>query len=158
MSWFFRMLAIASLLFCYSTITDGPIPTYFPKRPEVAVVKVPPKQEMCLASAIWHEARGEPIEGQRAVHDVVLNRAKARRLSICQVVMQPMQFSFVKDSLPSVKHPAKIIASVKDVESIGPCAMYFHAVYVNPSWARQKEYISTIGQHRFYKEKDCQST
>src|SRR4030095_3207335 len=53
----------------------------------------------CLAGAVYFEARGEPIEGQLAVAEVVLNRAASGEYpsSICEVVMQPAQFSFVRD-------------------------------------------------------------
>lgn len=39
------------------------------------------------------EARGEPIQGQIAVANVIANRAKERGLSIREVCLQPKQFS-----------------------------------------------------------------
>jgi spore germination cell wall hydrolase CwlJ-like protein len=44
---------------------------------KVAVVKKPRKltDSECVSSAIYHEARGEPLEGQRAVYEVILHRA-----------------------------------------------------------------------------------
>lgn len=49
----------------------------------------------CVAMAIYHEARGEPIRGQRAVADVVMNRARSGRWgsNACSVVNAPSQFS-----------------------------------------------------------------
>src|SRR5947209_6711056 len=55
-------------------------------------------EELCLAKAVYFEARGETIEGQLAVAEVVLNRARSGRFasSICGVVTQPAQFSFIR--------------------------------------------------------------
>src|SRR5687768_14010949 len=55
-------------------------------------------EQECLAGAVYFEARGEPIEGQLAVAEVVLNRAASGRYPprICDVVTQPWQFSFIR--------------------------------------------------------------
>src|SRR4029434_5577000 len=55
------------------------------------------RERGCWAAAVYFEARGEPIEGQLAVAEVVLNRAASGEYpsSICEVVMQPAQVSFV---------------------------------------------------------------
>src|SRR5688500_11742487 len=52
----------------------------------------------CLATAVYFEARGEPLAGQLAVAEVVLNRSRSGRYpaDICAVVKQPWQFSFVR--------------------------------------------------------------
>lgn len=49
----------------------------------------------CLAQAVFHESRGEPLRGQRAVADVVVNRARSGRWGsdVCSVVDAPSQFS-----------------------------------------------------------------
>jgi hypothetical protein len=48
------------------------------------------KQWACLAEAIYFEARGEPVEGQFAVAEVILNRVDSPKFpnSICKVVRQ----------------------------------------------------------------------
>src|SRR3569623_107391 len=52
---------------------------------------------ICLAQAVYFESRGEPSEGQLAVAEVVINRAKSDLYpdSYCDVIRQPAQFSFV---------------------------------------------------------------
>jgi len=69
----------------------------------------------CLADAIYYEAGNEPVEGQRAVAQVVLNRVRhpAYPNSVCGVVYQGAarrtgcQFSFVCDgSLARARTPA----------------------------------------------------
>lgn len=51
----------------------------------------------CLASALHYEARGEPIEGRRAVLDTITNRMLATGKSACYVIFQRGQFSWVKN-------------------------------------------------------------
>ena len=54
---------------------------------------------MCLALALYHEARGEPVSGQMMVAKVIVNRIQSNRFpnKMCDVVMQPRQFSFVRN-------------------------------------------------------------
>jgi len=42
---------------------------------------------------VYGEARGESIEGQVAVMNVIINRAHNRHLSIKEICFQPLQFS-----------------------------------------------------------------
>lgn len=51
---------------------------------------------LCLSMAIYHESRGEPIQGQRAVAYVVMNRAETENKSVCDVIKEKAQFSWVK--------------------------------------------------------------
>lgn len=50
---------------------------------------------LCLALTIYAEARGEPEKGQYAVAEVVMNRANERNLTVCQVINEKGQFSWV---------------------------------------------------------------
>ena len=62
--------------------------------------------EMCLALALYHEARGEPRQGQMMVAAVIVNRVVSDRFpdDMCEVIMQPRQFSFVrKGKIPKPK-------------------------------------------------------
>ena len=67
---------------------------------------------ICLALNIYHEARGEPIEGQRAVASVTLNRTLDPRWpsTVCGVVYDPQQFSWTShprlslNPKPSLSH------------------------------------------------------
>src|SRR5690606_18131200 len=54
------------------------------------------REDECLAGTVYFEAKGESLDGQLAVAEVVLNRAGSGRFptSICSVVFQPSQFSF----------------------------------------------------------------
>jgi hypothetical protein len=117
----------------------------------------------CLAQAVYFESRGEPIEGQLAVAEVVINRAKSGLYpdNYCDVVTQPAQFSFVRHGrIPSVNEAsaawqkAKAIAEIAQQnlwQTKAADALYFHATYVNPSWSRQKVQLAQIDTHIFYR-------
>ena len=117
----------------------------------------------CLAGAVYFEARGEPLAGQLAVARVVMNRSESSRFpsGYCGVVFQRSQFSFVKGgSMPRIRrgtsawHRAKAIATIahQDLwESEAQDSLYFHAKYVQPSWARKKTKRASIKTHIFYR-------
>jgi len=122
---------------------------------------------LCLTQAVYYEAGFEPIQGRRAVAQVVLNRMRhpAFPKSICGVVYQgarePVcQFSFVCDgslyrrpALGAWKEAEKIAAEAIDgfvEKSVGE-ATHYHADYVAPFWAPRLAKISQIGAHIFYR-------
>lgn len=121
------------------------------------------EQMQCLAGAVYFEARGEPLAGQLAVAQVVINRAEDRRFpaSYCGVVYQRAQFSFVKNGrMPRIRsnsgawNRAKSIAKIAHEgmwESEARDAVYFHAKYVRPSWSRRKTRTAQIDSHIFYR-------
>lgn len=51
---------------------------------------------MCMALAIYMEARGEPLRGKQAVAEVVNNRSLAWNRDTCGVVFQRGQFSWTR--------------------------------------------------------------
>ena len=119
------------------------------------------KQHDCLAMNIYHEARGEVIEGQIAVAHVTLNRVDHGEWpnNICDVVYQPKQFSWtfmIEDQVPSENKSwsqAKIIARdvmIGNVDDPTEGATFYHATYVNPFWADQMEVSKIIDKHVFY--------
>lgn len=102
--------------------------------------------DYCLAKAIYHEARGEPLRGQLAVGWVVLNRAKTK--SVCEVIYEKHQFSNIKQT----KHvPDKFLQIAKQAKETKPDnwpATYFHNLQVKPKW--NKKFLTKIGNHAFY--------
>jgi spore germination cell wall hydrolase CwlJ-like protein len=119
-------------------------------------------EQGCLASAIYFEARGEPIEGQLAVAEVVLNRTRSGRYptTICEVVRQPAQFSFVRRGVipradPNCEHWRRAIAIARIAESratrlLPENVLWYHANYVSPGWGRRLARTTRIGAHIFY--------
>ncbi len=115
----------------------------------------------CLAIGVYFESKGEPLAGQLAVADVIINRSESGRFpkSICSVLKQRGQFSFVRGGrLPRVDtgsrnwRTALAVAQVAKGElwdSPAPEALYFHARYVSPRWKRAR--VASVGNHIFYR-------
>jgi spore germination cell wall hydrolase CwlJ-like protein len=115
----------------------------------------------CLAGAVYFEAKGESLEGQLAVARVIINRAKSGRFadSLCGVVYQPSQFSFVRGrSMPSIRTESRDwreavaiaqIAAGDGWDSLAEGALYFHARRVSPGWGKAK--LASIDNHIFYR-------
>jgi len=124
----------------------------------------PMTEEMrCLAGAVYFEARGEPLAGQLAVAQVIINRTEDGRFprSYCGVVAQPGQFSFMRGSRMPAVHTASpawdravAIAQIAHQgmwESEAGNAVFFHARYVRPGWSRTKTRLAQIDTHIFYR-------
>jgi N-acetylmuramoyl-L-alanine amidase len=117
------------------------------------------KQLNCLAQNIYHESRGESIEGQFAVAFVTLNRTEDENFpsSICGVVYQRGQFSWTKRK-PRISEDTAWSTAV----TVAEIALYLHtsgidntqgAVYFDGGKHKQKFHqIQTIriGNHSFY--------
>lgn len=117
---------------------------------------------MCLAMNVFYEARGEPVEGQKAVALVTINRAEKKASNICKVVYAPKQFSWTAHGrgVPHSRNPAwqkakKIAAKVmgRHVHDITWGATHFHAVSVSPKWRYRMVPTIIIGNHIFYRPK-----
>jgi N-acetylmuramoyl-L-alanine amidase len=118
-------------------------------------------EEACLASAVYFESKGEPLRGQLAVAQVIVNRTRSGRFpaSLCGVVKQHGQFSFVHGGhLPSVPHgsagwrKAVAVARMARGDGAEPAAgnaLFFHARRVSPGWHAVR--VATIGNQVFYR-------
>ena len=128
---------------------------------EYASADAPSSELECLAGAIYFESKGEPLVGQLAVAEVIINRSRSGRYpaSMCGVVKQRGQFSFVRAGrLPPIPkasaHWRKAVAiahiALKDLaDSPAEDAISFHATYVSPGWRMKK--VATVGNHVFYR-------
>ncbi len=121
----------------------------------------------CLSQAVYYEAATEPLEGQRSVAQVVLNRVQhpAYPASVCGVVYQgwnqPVcQFSFVCDGslkrtpVASLWRQAREVAAAAlagHVEASVGTATHYHADYVLPRWAFTLAKVHRAGRHLFYR-------
>ncbi|MBN8846103.1 MAG: cell wall hydrolase [Sphingomonadales bacterium] len=114
----------------------------------------------CLAGAVYFESRGESLVGQLAVAHVVINRANSGRFpkSLCGVVHQPSQFSFVRGGkMPAVRNGAQWnnavaiaqIARDGSWKNQAPGALFFHARHVSPGWRKTR--VASIDNHIFYR-------
>lgn len=124
----------------------------------------------CLTSAIYHEARSESLDGQRAVAQVVLNRARhpAFPSTVCGVVFQGSerrtgcQFSFTCDgSLARRREPAAwsraqdVAAAALAGSVFAPVgtATHYHTTAILPYWAPSLRRSAVVGSHIFYRWK-----
>ncbi len=161
----------------------GPLPSKLPRIDPVAIAPGAPARPFdiggqkqddagrsldCLTTAIYHEARSEAEEGQRAVAQVVLNRVRHRAFpnSVCGVVYQGSQrrtgcqFSFTCDGSlrrrvePSAWDRARTVAvealSGSVYEPVG-VATHYHTTAVRPWWAASLTRAVTVGSHIFYR-------
>ncbi len=121
------------------------------------------EQANCIAVAIYHEARGESVEGQLAVARVIMNRAASGKYppSWCGTVKQPWQFSFVRNyQFPYTDQDCdawrKAVAITRlaigdAIPSLDTDVLWYHADYVAPSWGRRLTRVNKIGTHIFYR-------
>jgi spore germination cell wall hydrolase CwlJ-like protein len=164
-SLFSRMWANVSALVAP---TSAPAPSASPAKPLAELVqayadtRTGDREMECLANAVYFEARSEPIEGQLAVAEVVLNRASSGRYptDLCAVITQKAQFSFIQrgrfpraDRSSEAWRKAVAIASIarqKLAGSLPSSVLWYHATYVSPSWGKRLTRQTQIGLHIFY--------
>jgi N-acetylmuramoyl-L-alanine amidase len=114
----------------------------------------------CLAGAIYFESKGEPLTGQLAVAEVIINRAKSGRFpaDVCAVVKQRGQFSFVRGGqIPNINAGAAYrtaiavakVALADAWNSPADKALYFNTPDRRPSVRAIK--VASIGNHIFYR-------
>jgi hypothetical protein len=127
------------------------------------------RAEKCLADAIYFESRGEPLRGQKAVAQVVMNRVFSGRYphDVCGVVFQnashylACQFTFactgrrLNRGEPRMWQRANRIARdmldgkiwLTEVAH----ATHYHASWVRPLWIREMAKLYRLGVHTFYR-------
>ena len=127
------------------------------------------RQWRCMTEAIYFEARGEEIEGQYAVAEVILNRVDNKNYpaAVCEVVNQgtgrryACQFTYTCDGIPEVvtdqrawNRAGQIARIMMDgaPRNLTAGATHYHADYVNPRWARVYPRTARYGTHIFYRQ------
>ena len=99
------------------------------------------------ALAVWREARGEPLEAQRAVVWTIQNRAALGGWfgkDAVSVILKPYQFSSFNSGDPNaLKFPSS------DDPTDG--STHYYSGDVVPSWAAEMKFAAAIGGFKFYK-------
>lgn len=139
------------------------------KDPNIVVVNTGKKMKyirldiFCLAKNIYHEASVESNLGQYAVAQVTLNRVRSNQYpnTVCDVVMDPWQFSWANKKSIRWTHPKgplwnkskqiaeNVILRGKRVMGLED-ALFYHADYVRPRWRKVDAKIAKIDRHIFY--------
>ena len=122
----------------------------------------------CLALAIYHEARGEPNDGQLWVAEVIVNRVEHPDYpdTVCGVVTQhntpvsrprACQFSFFCDGAsdkpregPAWEKSKRIAKQTLAGTVLGTKATHFHTKSVSPAWSKRLTVVGSVGSHVFY--------
>jgi N-acetylmuramoyl-L-alanine amidase len=121
-----------------------------------------------LARTAYFEARSEGSKGMLAVAFVVRNRLKLGTFgkSVEEVVQSPAQFSVwlpagharrkhipVDDPDWALARQAARLALTDAVKDPSRGALFYHEKSIMPRWAHEKQFVVTIGKHRFYRDK-----
>ena len=130
----------------------------------------------CMATAIYFEARGEPMVGQVGVAQVIMSRVYDERYpdTVCDVVKQgyyyswdktipirdKCQFSFWCDGKPeTIKDEDAYFWATEVAQAVMVGTLYdttqgathYHAYYVQPSWSKKFTRTVRINDHIFYR-------
>ena len=131
------------------------------------------KERRCITSALFHEARGEPEIGQRAVLSVIYNRKEAKGFpsTFCGVIKAPSQFSYLngvdkekKMLVKPFKQPDREVysqvSSLADEAVLGyfkpvldPSVLWYSHTRVRNNWTEGMKVVKIYGNHKFMKEK-----
>ena len=134
------------------------------------------KQISCLARNVYYEARGESLEGQKAVALVTLNRVENSMFpdTICGVVNErktvkgrtKCQFSWRCESHTNPKKAVRqshesyqaALSAILEYETLTTTlvtkdTLFFHAKHVRPFWRKVKQRLTRIDNHIFYNQK-----
>jgi spore germination cell wall hydrolase CwlJ-like protein len=127
------------------------------------------RAEKCLANAIYFESRGEPVIGQEAVAQVVMNRVFSGYYpnDVCSVVYQnaerhlACQFTFACDGKRKTINERgawaranRIAKETLDGQIYVPQvakSTHYHAIYVRPNWVGEMKKMVRFGIHNFYR-------
>lgn len=143
------------------------IPLYLDVTPiQSTYVPVDERELDCLAANIYYESRNQPMIGQLAVGLTTLVRLQRANWpdSICKVVKQPKQFSWVGNEYKQRGRPTNSDMAYLHAQNLASRILsgdynnvldvfypsHYHTVAVNPSWNRNMAKLARINDHIFY--------
>ncbi len=110
-----------------------------------------------LARLIYGEARGEPYKGMVAVGAVVLNRVRSSEFpgTMAKVIYQRGAFDVVDDGQINLAPDQQSLDAARDAmngwDPSGGALFYYAPRKTTNQWIRQRQVITTIGDHVFAK-------
>jgi N-acetylmuramoyl-L-alanine amidase len=114
----------------------------------------------CMAKVVHHEAANQPLTGQLAVAEVIINRTHSGHFPTtpCAVANQRGQFFqtdayHVPHTSPRWRTAVAIarIAEAGEAPAAAPGALYFHASYARPDWSYRRPLVTQIAGQIFYR-------
>jgi len=132
---------------------------------EIRTYDLAPQEQECPTKPLYHETRGEPAQGQRAVAAVVLNRVKSDRWpdSVCTVTHDATQFTWIEHfgwnaPMRDQKSLDQVQQIVHDIQHTGwrkrfnKWAHHYVSVDVVGSWPYREELdrLGQIDNHVFF--------
>lgn len=120
-------------------------------------------EAQCLASIIYKEARGESVKGKLGVAHVALNRSTLYDKSVCAVMRQKGQFSWMrgKHSLPKLAEIAPILPMADKLlaehhlgirKDITKGSTHFIKKSLRNYWTVKFKRVIVLDNHAFYKQ------
>ena len=129
------------------------------------------KELLCLKSVLWHEARGEPEEGIRAVMSVIYNIKKAKGYpnTFCGVILEHKQFSAFNSDKSLATKPLKPTRELdkeayRKVSSVAQEAvqgafkpildedvLHYAKTSVRNHWTKRMKVVKIVSSHKFMK-------
>ena len=117
----------------------------------------------CLSMAIYYEARSEPLVGQIAVAQVIMNNVNWKQDKVCKKVYQPGFLSSLNEQrvVPAEENEAWKMANKaakhtlkwgKEYDLTGG-ADHFDMVNANPRWKKHCNVTLILQGHFFCKER-----
>jgi len=135
--------------------------TYSTAQAPKPVAKIASSELECMAKVVRHEAANQSRQGQRAVAEILANRAKSGRFpsTICGVANQPGQFFDTTSYNPSRDTPEwqtamEVSREVLSGEgqNVARGAYFYHAAYQAPTrFFRGRQQVLAMGDHVFYR-------
>lgn len=124
------------------------------------------------ARTLWQECRGEPVEGQKAVAHVLVNRLKDGRWgkSLGEVCLWRNQFSGWRsddpnfgpscqfpDDAPSLEALAELVSDAMDggTDPSQGAVFYYATSIPAPVWSQHMRVTARIGHHIFLTDKSA---
>ena len=113
-------------------------------RPLQAMSAQERRQTLCLAFAIYQEARGEYLSGQVAVGNVVLNRVSTSHHTICDTIWN-RQFPWTRYPLRKqtphepaawrdVQWTALVVLKAQPIDNTAGATMFYNCKLAHPKW------------------------
>ena len=109
------------------------------------------KSYKAMEGVVAAESKGQPLEGQMAVAQTILDRATQSNMTVMEVINAPGQYAKPRPERVDDSVKLAVAKVMQDGERVFDDGVWsFHSDKVNPWWAANKVYRGKIGNHLFY--------